>query len=76
MNSARVAQEPVSNVEGGCTHSDAKHGTSTQSSGVVKPLVGGSSPPSGNFDGLVRRLVWCSYMMHTYDGFSAWDVPR
>ena len=76
MNYARVAQEPASNVEGECTRSAAKHGTSSQSSGDVKPLVGGSSPPSGNFDGLVRRLVWCSYMMHTYDGFSAGDVPR
>jgi hypothetical protein len=74
-NYARVAQEPASNVEDECTRSDAKHGTSTQSSGVGKPLVRGSSPPSGNFDRLVRRLVWCSFMMHTYDGFSAGDVP-
>lgn len=28
-----------------------------------------------DFDRLVRRLVWCSYMMHTYDGFNAGDVP-
>lgn len=31
---------------------------------------------SADFDRLVRRLVWCSFMMHTYDGFSAGDVPR
>jgi hypothetical protein len=24
---------------------------------------------------LARRLIWCSYMMHVYDGFSAHDVP-
>jgi hypothetical protein len=28
------------------------------------------------FDRLVVRLVWCSYMMHVYDGFNAYEVPR
>lgn len=64
MVSGGVAQEPVSNVEGGCTHSGAKHGTSAQSSGVDKPLVGGSSPPSINFDRLVRQLVQWSFVFH------------
>jgi hypothetical protein len=27
------------------------------------------------FDRLVRRLVWCSYMMHVYDGYNALEVP-
>jgi hypothetical protein len=27
------------------------------------------------FTRLVRRLVWCSYMMHVYDGYNAYDVP-
>lgn len=48
---ARVAQEPPSNVENEGPRSDAKWGTSTQSSGEAKPLVGGSSPPSGNLGG-------------------------
>lgn len=67
MVSGGVAQEPVSNVEGECTRSGAKHGTSAQSSGAVKPLVGGSSPPPANFDRLVRQLVCWSFMFHGRD---------
>jgi hypothetical protein len=25
---------------------------------------------------LTRRLVWCSYMMHVYDGYNAYEVPQ
>lgn len=28
------------------------------------------------FDRLVLRFVWCSYMMHVYDGYNAYEVPQ
>lgn len=73
MTSAGVAQEPSSASNVGVTCPTP--GVGQLSSGVGKPQDGGSSPPPGSFDKLVDRLVWCSYMMHTYDGFNAGDVP-